>query len=108
MTNKEIEKRFFFDLEMGLFKKLSSDDFHIWFETKSIFECNPLCELLNYAGFECRSNYASRTSMNHFVYIGIIISNKTYSIYSRYTKVSGLVTNPIPEYVREYSIRDNF
>jgi len=108
MTNREVEKRFLFDLEMGIYNAIDNIDY-IWFETNSELRYKSLCELLNYLGFRTLDDYRPfYGERNKFVYIGIQIKNKIYSVYIRNIQLKDLVINPLPDYISEYSIRDNW
>jgi len=109
MTNQEIEKRFLFDLEMGVFRAIDNVDY-TWFISTDEYGYKTICELLDNIGFTTFNYYNQglRYATGKVVYIGIQVKHKKYSIYIRNIQLSDIVVNSIPEYVKEYSICKNW
>jgi len=111
MTNKEIEKRFLFDLEMKLFKLDKTG--YIWLTATNKHEYNSICELLNYTGFT-NLNCSTKNlgyKLEKVVYIRIGRNPKEYIVHAIDVELNDLITiisNPIPDYIKEYSIYENW
>ena len=100
MTNKEIEKRFEFDLNMGLFKSNTSrENISYIIVSKNDNSYKILCRILNKIGYKYFKLRPIITG-NNILSIAISPNRKIYreSIYSsRYPK--------LPDYTMEYSLR---
>jgi len=105
MTNKEIEKRFLFDLEMGLFKSLAHEHYGTTYNKKTYsfysstnLKIYNLCELLDNIGYKHKNPSIYELVPNKCISITVYPCNKRYEI--GYTHK--LIMNEIPEYISNY------
>jgi len=99
MTNEEIEKRFLFDLEMGVFNSVDSTNKSFRFISNDRQIIEKFVHILNLLSYKFTGNnvpYGMQT-----VYVN---TNKTYELWnSNYTGKEN-DSNFIPEYIKEYQI----
>ena len=99
MTNEEIEKRFLFDLEMGVFKKHIPLIKNIDQPVYTFITSDKILKLLNLLE---NIGYTQISKINNPILVAINTKRKIYGPMSIETEER---YNEIPNYISQYSIR---
>jgi len=103
MTNEEIEKRFLFDLNMGVFRCINGDYPTVirFIERKRDKSRFRLISILDNLGFE-RNEY--HLSPRNMIIVTISTRNKKYNIRNNEYLNPDWYYNKVPDYVKRYKI----